>query len=121
MSNQKQSVFEEMGWDKGEGDVAMISCFVHIVDNYRPLFSVLLEALDQAQKGKGSVRHAADRAFMDQPIMTIPKLQNSDVGLMYQAIKKLQESQRMGIDEAIAERLGAINYIAASILFLKGK
>jgi hypothetical protein len=34
-------------------------------------------------------------------------------------MKKIQESERMTIDNAIHERLGAINYLAASILWLK--
>lgn len=91
-----------------------------IVPGYEPLANVLDDALNQAQQGKGSERHGQGLPFKDQPIMNIPKLQNSDVGLMYQSIKKLQESQRMDKDAVVRERLGAINYIAASILFLEG-
>jgi hypothetical protein len=93
----------------------------HVSREYEPLANVLDDALNQAQQGKGSERHGQGLPFKDQPIMNIPKLQNSDVGLMYQAIKKLQESQRMDKDAAVRERLGAINYIAASILFLENE
>jgi len=92
-----------------------------VCQGYEPLSRVLDDALDQAQNGKGSERHGQGLPFKDQPIMNIPKLQNSDIGLMYQAIKKLQESQRMDKDAAVRERLGAINYIAASILFLENE
>jgi len=94
---------------------------VEVQDEYESLWSVLRQALEQAQDGKGKERHAQGLPFDKQPIMNIPRLQNSDIGLMYQAIKKLQESQRMEKDPAIRERLGAINYIAASILWLKEK
>lgn len=92
---------------------------VPVVEGYHPLFRVLIDALNQSQNGKGSERHGQGMPFDSQPIMTIPRLQNSDIGLMYQAIKKLQESQRMDKAAAIKERLGAINYIAASILWLE--
>ena len=78
-------------------------------------------ALDQAQHGKGKERHAQDLPFDQQPIMQIPRLLSSDSGLLYQAIKKIQESSRMSTEAAIKERLGAINYIAASILYLQNK
>lgn len=90
-----------------------------IKEGYEPLHKVLMDALNQAQSGKGSERHGQGLPFEQQPIIAIPKLQDSDIGLMYQAIKKLQESQRMDKDAAIKERLGAINYIAASILFIE--
>lgn len=82
---------------------------------YESLFAVLMEALDQSQNGKGKDRHASpDQSFEQQPIMTIQNL----VGSGYnrgQAIKKIVESQRLGKDAAIAELLGAINYIAATV------
>jgi hypothetical protein len=86
--------------------------------NYDSLKSVLDEALAQASTGKGNERHAAGRDFEDQPICVIPKLLLDDEGvaLLYQAIKKLQESLRLPPPMRRAERLGAINYIAASLL-----
>ena len=86
--------------------------------NYDALKKVLDEALHQATDGKGAERHAAGRDFEQQPIVVIPKLLQDDTGvaLLYQAIKKCQESLRMGPAAARRERLGAINYIAASLL-----
>ena len=86
---------------------------------YYDLFVVLQQALWQAQNGKGRERHADsdDQAFTDQPALTITRA----VGLGFplgQAMKKIQESQRMDIDAAKRELLGAINYLAAAILFL---
>lgn len=86
---------------------------------YDPLAAVLLDALHQAQHGKGRERHAQDLPFVDQPIMVIPKLQDTDKGLTYQAMKKIQESERMEPGAASRERLGAIVYLAASILWLQ--
>jgi len=87
-------------------------------EGYGPLSRVLTDALMQAAEGKGKERHATGEPFINQPIMSIARA----VGEGYQlgqAIKKLIESQRLTTDRAIAERLGAINYIAASILLLE--
>lgn len=94
---------------------------MQIEPGYEQLADVLQAALDQAQRGKGKERHAQDLPFDSQPIMAIPRLLSSDAGLLYQAIKKLQESARMEPEACIKERLGAINYIAASILFQGGR
>jgi len=87
-------------------------------EGYGPLARVLDDALGQAAEGKGKERHANGEPFINQPIMSIAR----GVGEGYhlgQAIKKLLESQRLPTDRAIVERLGAINYIAASILLLE--
>ena len=84
---------------------------------YYDLFIVLQKALYQAQEGKGAVRHGNGLSFMDQPALTITRA----VGLGFplgQAMKKIQESQRMDTDAAKRELLGAINYLAAAVLFL---
>jgi hypothetical protein len=63
------------------------------------------------------VRHGNGLSFMDQPALTITRA----VGLGFplgQAMKKIQESQRMDTDAAKRELLGAINYLAAAVLFL---
>jgi hypothetical protein len=83
---------------------------------YESLASILDEALEHAQNGKGSERHASGEPFDEQPIVVISKLLGSSHGNLFQAIKKLHESQRLPPAMARAERLGAINYIAASIL-----
>jgi hypothetical protein len=86
---------------------------------YHDLFIVLQQALWQAQDGKGHERHASadDQPFTDQPVLTITRA----VGLGFplgQAMKKIQECQRMDTDAAKRELLGAINYLAAAVLFL---
>jgi len=86
---------------------------------YYDLFVVLQQALWQAQNGKGHERHADsdDQAFTDQPALTVTRA----VGLGFplgQAMKKIQECQRMDTDAAKRELLGAINYLAAAVLFL---
>ena len=84
---------------------------------YYDLFIVLQKALYQAQDGKGAERHGNGLSFLEQPALTITRA----VGLGFplgQAMKKIQESQRMDIDAAKRELLGAINYLAAAILFL---
>jgi len=90
---------------------------VNVAHGYFPLFSVLNDALNEAQVGKGAVRHGNGLSFMDQPALTITRA----VGLGFplgQAMKKIQESQRMDTDAAKRELLGAINYLAAAVLFL---
>ena len=85
---------------------------------YYDLFIVLQKALYQAQDGKGAERHGNGLSFMDQPALTITRA----VGLGFplgQAMKKIQECQRMDPDAAKRELLGAINYLAAAILSLE--
>lgn len=84
---------------------------------YSGLVNVLIEALTQASNGKGSERHADDQAFEDQPIMWIEK--NFPSFQLGQAVKKIHESQRLESVAAEKELLGAINYLAARILFLR--
>lgn len=84
---------------------------------YSPLQKVLLDAYDQASSGKGSERHSDGQDFEGQPIMWIEE--NFKSFQLGQAVKKIHESQRMEPDRAEKELLGAINYLAARILFLK--
>jgi hypothetical protein len=90
---------------------------VYVNEGYHDLFDVLRDALDQAQNGKGEERHGNGLSFTGQPALTITRA----VGLGFplgQAMKKIQESQRMDTDAAKRELLGAINYLAAAVLFL---
>jgi hypothetical protein len=90
---------------------------VFVKPEYSDLFEVLRDALEEAQEGKGAVRHGNGLSFTDQPALTITRA----VGLGFplgQAMKKIQESQRMDTDAAKRELLGAINYLAAAVLFL---
>ena len=88
---------------------------------YESLARVLQRAYNQAAQGKGAERHACNRPFTEQPMQSISELLGSETGLLYQAMKKIQESQRMDQDAAIRELLGAINYIAGAIIFKEGK
>lgn len=83
---------------------------------YEPLAAVLKEALDQAQAGKGKRCHANGKPFIDQPIMTGAREAGMG-GLVFQARKKILEAMNCSDDErAIADMLGAINYVAAMVL-----
>lgn len=85
---------------------------------YEKLDDVLARAFQQASQGKGKERHANDLPFHEQPMQQIA----NQVGrgfLLGQAIKKLVESQGLPPEKAVAEQLGAICYIAGSIIHLE--
>lgn len=88
-------------------------------DPYAKLREVLERAFIQASGGKGKERHAEDgEAFEDQVICEVRRR----VGHGYtrgQAVKKIYEAGRLPKDRAVAELLGAINYIAADIIVLE--
>ncbi len=86
---------------------------------YQSLRTVLDDAYDQAAFGKGNERHAQGLPFDEQPMQQISELINSPDGMVYQLIKKAQESQRMQPDAAIRELYGVINYAAGVIIYLK--
>lgn len=88
---------------------------------YESLADVLARAYEQAAAGKGAQRHACNRPFTQQPMQTISSLLGSKDGLLYQAMKKIQESQRMDQDAAIRELLGAINYIAGAVIWMEAE
>ena len=85
---------------------------------FAALDNVLYEALCRAQDGKGKERHGSDDvAFVKQPIITITKeLGGSQAPLLFQAVKKIYESQRLPPDRGDAELLDAIVYLAAAVL-----
>jgi len=84
-------------------------------DNYASLSNVLRRAYDQASSGKGQERHGQDLPFAKQPMQLIQDLCGEGFALG-QAMKKMQESQRLPHDAAIRELFGAINYIAGAII-----
>jgi hypothetical protein len=88
---------------------------VTVAAGYDPLFEVLIDALNQAQFGKGKERHATDKPFLQQPILQIRRMVGSGYTIG-QAMKKAQESQRLPTEAAINDLRGAINYLAAEIL-----
>src|SRR5574340_283626 len=87
--------------------------------NYRQLKPVLDAAYFQAAHGKGKERHEEeDEPFENQVICEVGRR----VGLGYQlgqAVKKIYESRRLNTDAAVAELLGAINYLAAAVIVLR--
>lgn len=83
---------------------------------YLSLSHTLKRALNQAQNGKGKERHANGKSFEQQPIMAIQEMVGAGFCLG-QAIKKIQESVNLDTPKASTELLGAINYLAAAILF----
>jgi hypothetical protein len=84
---------------------------------YSNLAKVLNKAFLQASEGKGKERHANDKPFDKQPIMWIEEhFKSFQLG---QAVKKIHESQNMSKERAIAELLGAINFLSAHIIFLE--
>ena len=87
--------------------------------NYDGLYKVLMLALKQASEGKGSERHANGEAFEKQKICEISRRLGSNDYNLGQAVKKIYESKRLPKERAIAELLGAINYIAAGIIILE--
>lgn len=86
-------------------------------DGYSELEQVLIRAYKQAAFGKGKERHANDKPFVDQPILAITRMVGDGYPLG-QAMKKSQEAARLPtIEMKVKELLGAINYLAATIIY----
>ena len=95
---------------------------VNVKPEYHSLLNVLIEALDQAQSGKGAERHnlTNDMPFERQRMQTISELIGSVDGMTYQACKKITEGVKLPtLDRQVAELLGAIVYLAGAIIFLR--
>lgn len=93
---------------------------IMVKEGYEGLVEVLVQALEQAQSGKGAERHGNGLRFEDQRMLAITRLLNSERGLAYQACKKVTEGLDLPTHEArVKELLGAINYIAGIIIFLE--
>lgn len=95
----------------------------HNVDqSYGDLVRVLQEAHAQASRGEGKERHANGRAFDRQPIMEIGRMVGPGF-VAGQGMKKAQEAMGMldrhNEDAAVAELLGAINYLAACVMLVR--
>lgn len=87
-------------------------------DDYLPLLRTFLGALEQAAYGKGRERHANDLPFVEQPILTMARMLDSDAGLAQQVIKKTVEARSLPTKQArINELRGTLVYAAAMILF----
>ena len=95
---------------------------VNVLPGYLSLFGVLCEALGQAQHGKGAERHnlGGTTPFERQRMQQISELIGSVHGMTYQACKKITEGVALPtLDRQIAELLGAINYLAGMVIFLR--
>lgn len=95
---------------------------VKVRKGYAGLHGILVEALDQAQSGKGAERHnlGGDIPFEEQRMQTISELIGSVDGMAYQACKKITEGVNLPtLDRQVRELLGAINYIAGMIVYLR--
>ena len=92
-------------------------------DPYYALAAVLGDALEQASKGKGKERHAPNgERFEEQRMLAISRLLNSERGMAFQVCKKVTEGIDLPTTERkVAELLGAINYIAGMVIFLREK
>ena len=87
-------------------------------DDYLPLLRTFLGALEQAAYGKGRERHANDLPFVEQPILTMARMLDSDAGLAQQVIKKTVEARSLPTKKArINELRGTLVYAAAMVLF----
>jgi len=84
--------------------------------NYESLAEVQRLAMNQAAAGKGKMRHASDgEPFDKQPICEITRRLGPGYPLG-QAVKKIYESRRLDRDAAVAELLGAMNYVCAAVI-----
>jgi len=87
---------------------------------YESLAEVLARAFDQASNGKGQERHGGVLPFHKQPMQTICGQVGSGF-VLGQAVKKIQEGQRLPAGRDVAEWLGAINYIAGAVIFVESQ
>lgn len=85
---------------------------------YEKLAGVLGRAFHQAAHGKGRERHANHQPFHEQ-VMQTGAQRFGHGALLFQAFKKSEESQRLPHDRAVAELLGAINYLAGAVIALE--
>lgn len=88
------------------------------VQGYEKLAAVLRRAYLQAAVGKGAERHSRGEPFHEQIIVEGARRFGTGA-LLFQAYKKSEESQRLPKDRAVAEILGAINYLAAAVIVLE--
>lgn len=90
--------------------------------NYTTLRTILDAAFNHAATGKGKERHARGLPFDEQPMLVTTRMVGPGFPLG-QAIKKSQEAagmiERSELDAAEAECLGAINYLAGAVAWMR--
>lgn len=86
---------------------------------YEKLSDVLMAAFKQAAEGKGKDRHvkADGQRFEHQPICSLQRLYGRGYAFG-QVGKKMEESERLPYEQARAELLGGIVYLAAAVVTL---
>lgn len=91
-------------------------------EKYKTLSAILDAAFAHAATGKGKERHARDLPFDKQPMLETTRLVGPGFPLG-QAIKKAGEAagmiERGELDAAEAECLGAINYLAGAVAWMR--
>jgi hypothetical protein len=92
---------------------------VNVEPGYESLADVLVEALEQAQHGKGLERHAENKPFLEQTICETTREEGHGF-TRGQVRKKIKEVKRLSTPAAqIRELLSIIVYTAADILVVK--
>jgi hypothetical protein len=93
-----------------------------VAGQYVLLRAILDAAFNHAATGKGKERHARDLPFDKQPMLETTRLVGPGFPLG-QAIKKAGEAagmiERLEYDAAEAECLGAINYLAGAVAWMR--
>ncbi len=81
--------------------------------------AVVKDVLARIHDGKGKDRHGDDvTPFEEQLIFTIPRnLLSNETPLLFQAVKKIFESQRLAHEPARDELLDAIAYLIAAVMY----
>lgn len=111
-------------WQPTIGQPEAANSIIYHNDNghYETLSRILNDAYDHAATGKGKERHARDLHFDKQPMLETTRLVGPGFPLG-QAIKKAGEAsgmiERGELDAAEAECLGAINYLAGAVAWMR--
>lgn len=91
-----------------------------VYPEYQLLWEAFMEALDQAQLGKGRDRHAQElEYFGSQKICEINRRLGSVDGCLFQAVKKIYEMKRLSTEAGLHELYGALVYVGAAIILQK--
>lgn len=108
-------------WKKEIGHVGLdhSDWLYHRIPGYERLEYVYLSAYKQAAHGKGHERHANEEPYDQQKICVYNEKLGSIDGAIFQAMKKATEAPRLPRRAAVAELLGAINYLAAAVILLE--
>lgn len=92
---------------------------IHVKREYFGLYNVLMQALSQAQDGKGKERHANDLPF-EQQLICVATREEGHGFTRGQIRKKIEEVKRLSTVEAqINEMLSIIVYAAADIIVMQ--